>query len=530
MKRRGVRMVSRLVLLPLASALMLPVIDLQLTVAHGTPVPSHHDATETAKHGDHPGQTGTSSAAGTVVIDIDGSITYQIFSGVGGTLSIFEDNTYQAHDSSQPASVSATEEDREGIASLLYEQIGLTRARVFLAGFEPANDNDDPRSIDSDAFDWTATNPETAFIKIARERGLTTFWTTFSIWSAAESWLRPPGPVCGLDPAKIDEYVEWLLAAELRLRDEGLLTPYLAIVNEPDFAPNCGNEAAVISVDATITIIKRLGARLREEGLPAMFVVSDGLNPERALPYMEAVLVDPEARPYVGALAYHSYSGPYPNARATLETSGRGQPDPSSIAIREGIAALAAQYGLPVWMTEVCVCVDQGDNLSAFDMGQARLNHFFDEWTFANVSAIDVMNLFFIERLGVGDELVHIFFRSDGVLDRYEIAPYGYLVGQITRFVSSGSIRIEAMSSESLVRVVSFVRPDGRVVVVAINNADNAVYANIALRSLEWIPSTLPLTTSEDGAYWTDGGRIDVVDGVASVPLPAKSVVTLEGE
>jgi hypothetical protein len=50
---------------------------------------------------------------------------------------------------------------------------------------------------------------------------------------------------------------------------------------------------------------------------------------------------------------------------------------------------LAAQYNLPVWMTEICDCTPR--SASDFDLVRGRLNHVHDELTIANVSAFDAI-------------------------------------------------------------------------------------------------------------------------------------------
>ena len=66
---------------------------------------------------------------------------------------------------------------------------------------------------------------------------------------------------------------------------------------------------------------------------------------------------------------------------------------------------------------------------------------------FSTIAAFDVMNLMFLDRPEIRDELVHIYFRPTGELERYEIAPYGYLIGHYSRYVLPGSVRIEATST-----------------------------------------------------------------------------------
>ena len=93
--------------------------------------------------------------------------------------------------------------------------------------------------------------------------------------------------------------------------------------------PLSGNgELAGGSVPEIIDIVKRAGARLRAEGFATMkFVIPAEETEELSLEHATAVLADPVARPFVGAIAYHPY--PYGSTYASvpniLATSGSGQ-------------------------------------------------------------------------------------------------------------------------------------------------------------------------------------------------------------
>ncbi|MBI3961914.1 MAG: hypothetical protein HY335_04100 [Deinococcus sp.] len=468
-------------------------------------------------------------------IQVDGASRYQTFSGFGATLTAFEtEGIYRAHDATQPERVTASRSDREAVARLLYTQLGLTRTRVVLEGFEPVNDNDDPFAFNPAGFDWTVVNPDSDFVGLARPYGLSTWWASFALDSGErEAWRRLPGSACALDPSKIDEEVEWLLAAVLRFRDLGLELPYITVNNEPDLCP----PGFKIDIDDFVAIVKRLGTRLRASGLAAQLVVSDGWIPQNAVRYMQAALADPEARQYVRALAYHAYADGYDDPAALLSGPAESNPPHPAVQVRQQIRDLAAQHNLPVWMTEVCYCVPRtvdGHDSSAllysyFELGRARLNHLHDELTIANVAAFDAMNLFFIERPGVGDELVHVYFRPDGALERYEISTYGYLLGHYSHFIVPGSVRLQADSRDPLVRVVAFARPDGRLVIVALNNNPVAMQAELTFTGLSQAPSALEVLTSQEDALWQSGAEVILNGNLATTILPPLSVTTYLG-
>ena len=469
----------------------------------------------------------STTASGTVVVVVNGAQQRQVFEGFGATLTIFEEEgVYQRHDPSQPASVTATRTQREAIASMLYGGIGNSRLRVFLKDFEPANDNSDPSTLNPAGFEWTRSTVDAQldFVALALAQGLrTVFWeVALDTPGHAQAWLRKQGSDCALNPSLIDEDVEWLLAAALHVRDRGLPIEYLGVNNEPDLCP----PGYKIEIADFVTIVKRLGARLRAAGLATRIVVSDGWVPANSLLYMRAVLTDPVARQYVGALAFHAYDA-YGNAGSILRTSGAGQPPHGAVESRQQIRDLAATYGLPVWMTEVCYCAPQPQ--PQFEYLRARLNHLHDELTIADVNAFDVMNSFFIERPGVGDELVHIYFRPNGALDRSEIAPYGLLIGQYAAAAPPGSVRIVATSSDPLVRMLAFQRPDAQPALIVLNNAQEARTLRVTLSGLPTTPSSLVALVSRAGSYAQAIPNIPVVGSVAAITVPPLSVTTFRG-
>jgi len=319
----------------------------------------------------------TLAPTSSVDVQVNGSLRYQVFDGFGGTVTIFEDvGVYHRHDPSQPVKTTASLAQRQDIAKLLFSDLGITRGRVFPINYEPANDNTDPFTFNPSAFEWYLTDALAGFVELSRPYGLKTWWASFALDTGhQQAWLRKTGSNCAFNPAMIDEDVEWILAAALHFRDKGQELPYLTINNEPDLC----SPGYKIEISDYITILKRLGGRMQAEGLSTKIVVSDGWNPQNALLYMQAVLADPEARQYVGALAYHAYADGYDNPSMLLDQSAAGQPPHEALNTRQKIRDLGAQYNLPIWMSEVCYCVPKAFN--DFELVRGRLNHLHDELT-----------------------------------------------------------------------------------------------------------------------------------------------------
>lgn len=497
---------------------------------------THLDETATAEavgHGHHEYATSTPlppaafTPSATVTIKVDGGARYQTISGFGATFRPFNSPFSKLDDPNGPSFTTASDGQRQGIADILFRQLGLSRFRVFPADYvKAAAGNSDPFALNPAGFDWTIVDQEVAFIALTQPIGLRTPWASFSLDGGADTaWLRKPGSPCALNPAGLDKDVEWLYVAAKHFSDAGYALPYLTVNNEPDLCP----PGYKIEVADYVTILKQLGARLRRDGLNTRMVVSDGWMPQNALLYMQATLADPAARQYVGALAYHAYADGYDDPAYLLEHSAQSQPPHAAVAVRQKIRDLAAQYNLPVWMTEVCYCTPRS-GFSEFELLRARLNHLHDELTIGNVSAFDAINLYNIRRPGVYDELVEVFYRADGSLERYQLAVYGQLLGQYSRFIAPDSVRARADSSDPRLRVMAFIRPDGKVVVVALNNNSFAVQADIALAGLAQTPTAFSVLTSREGAIWQTPPDTPLSQGAASLALAPLSVTTLVGK
>ncbi len=460
-----------------------------------------------------------------VSIRVDASQRHQTINGFGATLVPFElENFYKAHDSSQPVRVVVPPLIRAELARIIHQELGFSRARLTLNGFEPENDNADPNLIDWSRFFWhyrggdlMGADAFSDYVNLARPFGLRTWFPTFQNTGAGEAWLRRPLST-SLDPALTDEYVEHLLAVALHFRDIGQSLEYLALQNEPTVG-------RVMSPEMMKDVVAKLGAQLRANGLSARLVVPDDVNPSSTLEYLEPILRDSTTRQYVGAIAYHSYDGLYDHPAAILDTSARGLLHSPVGNPRAQLRELSSSYNIPLWMSEVSSKLPNG--MSEFDAALARANHVHDELTQTDVSAFDQMMLFFIHRPRIEESLFYVYFNPDGSLQRYEISAYGYLLGQYAREIVPGSFRVDATTADPLVRASAYQRPDGGLVVVAINNRNVPLTVNIEVRGAGRLPTQFRVRSSSAGGMWQAGAAVDFNNAVVQVILPAKSVTTL---
>src|SRR5260370_24955980 len=178
---------------------------------------------------------------------------------------------------------------------------------------------------------------------------------------------------------------------------------------------------------------------------------------EVSLRVARAILSDPCARPFVGAIGYHSYpyGEGYSSASFILNTSGAGKPDTERVAVRHGLPDLGNKYNVNVWMTENS---HAGTALS-YETFRARAIQIHDELLYADASAYFAMGAmwdltsqrlhFHNNDLYGGDaEGTAVLINNDtGAVD---ITGIGYAIGHYARWVKPGAVRVDATSSDPL--------------------------------------------------------------------------------
>lgn len=405
----------------------------------------------------------------------------QTMAGFGASSRVWDDpHVSNAASSSVPAAA------QEKILTLLFADLGLTRMRPVLdGGVEPINDNTDPLTFDGEKFhfEWKRTDAHISLVEQAIPKGLNMF---FASPLKLESWMTEDNP---------EEYVEWALAILLRWRDRGLELPYFSVVNEPGF-----EYSGIWSAEWMRTVVKRLGARMRAEGLRTMLVIPDDLNPGEAYKRASVVLRDPEARRYVGALAYHLYDA-----------------EESDLAHMRN---LAAEYGIPIWMTEFSVPNDT--NFSGAIEWIKIIHKLVATY---NVSAVDYMWGFF-GSWEKNHTILSIEF-LDGQYVRHHVGPLYYLTGQFSKFVRPGHIRVETHSSSQDLLVTAY-KSGSQLVIVAINagHEDRRVDVTVTDATAPLRFSAIRTTARE---FWNELEPIATDTSTFYVALPAQSVTTFRG-
>jgi O-glycosyl hydrolase len=412
-------------------------------------------------------------------VTVDPSSRFQTMQGFGTTERLFDDPhvTETFDPATQRAAAIPPAADQERILDALYVSIGLTRVRFHPDLMEGVNDNADPNVADLSKFDfsWKVADGHIAHMRRLLPRGVTTF---FASPVMIEPWMNTTNPA---------EYAEWVVVMLRHWRDQGLEMPYYSIMNEPGFI-----RSGIWPGSWMRDVIRILGPRLTAEGLKTKLIVPDDLDAMQALGRLQVILADPQARQYVGAVAYHLYN-----------RGGEAQ-----------VKQLAEQFGIPVWMTEFST----GDDW--FQWATIMQQEIADY----GASAVDYMWGYF----GDWDKSQLIRIRtSNGTYAGFDFNRQYYVMGQYSKFVRPGAVRIGATSAESDVKIAAFLSGPNEIV-VATNTGSQQLNVSFELGSGSCLSRVDPMRTSETEGLQTLP-TITLNQSSFSATLPPRSVTTFVG-
>jgi O-glycosyl hydrolase len=432
---------------------------------------------------------------------------------------------------------------RSQAIDVVYNQVGITMGNLEGALLESPddwnarrNDNDDPFKINWSGFQtFNADTMKTKVVDVAQPLGFDNYFLAQKI---NVRWASP-----WLDSIRqnnydryLDEAAEQVAAGQVYWYDVyGIVPRYQMLFNEP----LSGNgELLNGAVQDVVDIIKRAGARLRSEGFSTIkFVVPNEETEEISLSSATAILADPQARQYVGAIGYHPY--PYGSVYASipriLHTSGMGRPDQDRIVVRNNLRDLGKQYGIPVWMTEV----SHGEvDSRSFDACRGRAIHIHDELVYADAAAYFGMNNMWdtiSQQLHFGNS--NLFSEEDTIVlidndtETVHTTGMGYAIGHYARWIERGAVRTEAISSDPLLLVTAFRQTSQRrIVLVIINNASAEKSINIKVNAVR-LEGNLTGEQSTAAAYWQPIRPFAPTAPTSfMLTVPAQSVTTIVGQ
>ena len=436
-------------------------------------------------------------AQSNVTVKIDASTEYQRMEGFGQAAS----NSLTSH-----GAKTVSDSLRAIAIEKAYHQVGINMGTIGMLLESPGawerrrNDDDDPFTINWKGFDTTALKATHQYlIEPAKAHGFSNYY--LGAESPNVRWWAPwLAAVRNQDYNRfLDEAAEQVLATLTFWKEAyGEEQPYYMMGNEQVTGNHAsmdpaGGYGAVNPTQQVVDLIKRAGQRIRAAGFTkTRFVVGTEETEETSFDMAAAILADPDARQYVGAIAYHTYPyhEGYSSTSFILSTSGTGKPDPSRVRIRNRIRDLAKQYSLAAWNNENS---NAGDPLS-YDNFRARSIQIHDELVYANAAAYFCMYSMWdqaSQRVNFGSSTE--FYKNEGsavLIDngtkKVDVTGIGYAIGHYARWIKPGAVRIEASSSDPLVQVTAFRDvASGRLVLVVNNNVKDVVSLNVELKGME---------------------------------------------
>jgi O-glycosyl hydrolase len=421
---------------------------------------------------------------GASVITLDAKARYQTMQGFGVSMRLFDDPrvTNTLDPATKRATATAPASAQAVILDALYTDLGLTRVRFLPGdgGIEPVNDNADPLVADLSKFDfsWTNGDGQLDLMPALALRGARTY---FAATPALESWMTEANP---------QEYAEWLLVTLRHWRDRGYEPPYVSLKNEPGSAASGGVWSATYLRDVT----NILGARIKADGMKTKIVLPDDVNAREAYARLQVILADPEARQYVGAVAYH------------LRDVG------GELELKQ----LAEQHGIPIWMTDY--------STPDFLQLSSTINTLISE---DGVSAVDYTWGFYGDH--EPSQLVRLVSRN-GAYERFVKTSQYFAVGQYARYVPPGAVRIGATSNDPSVKATAFVDNAKLIVVVTYLGGPYERPVRVELGQGAPCVKRVESVRTSDVDNWNPLPQQFIDIPRISVVVPARSITTFVGQ
>lgn len=462
-----------------------------------------------------------SAASSSVHITIRPEQTFQRWEGFGSSILSWHEPHPEV-----PLFKNVPAEALEEAMRLAYGELGLTRARFFPRPFQPEHESDPDRPEDwrtllqleaGDCDGYVAT------VQALQRHGLRDWYPCFQVDGRVPGgpppWMRPANNHRSLAPETYDDYLDLLMLLTRHWRDRfGLEPSFWSLCNEPTYPPS---RPLQIPIDGMLYLVKALGRRLRADGFATRIVMPDDWTPQyTTVAYAEAVLADPEARSYVAGVGFHgydSYEKPFLDWRVLdLQREWRRR-----------LRDVCRYYNVPAWQTESCSIQPGRD---PFDDALFRANHIHDDLTCADAATWDYMWGIWqaewrVEKGWGVQSPVYVRFDEQGHPSDVFCNELAHILGQWSKAVRPGAVRVEARSDDPEVRVTAF-RQGEETTLVAINNRAEPVMTNLRLDDLPATRAVAGFATAE-GRPWQPLPPHRMDDGRDEATLVGRSITTL---
>lgn len=285
-----------------------------------------------------------------------------------------------------------------------------------------------------------------------------------SPWSAP-AWMKDNGSLIGgsLLPANYNVYAQYLVKYIQQMQAEGIRIDAITVQNEPQHGGN--NPSMVMSATEQRDFIKNsLGPAFQSAGLATKIIIWDHNcdNPN----YPITILNDPDAKRYINGSAFHLYAGDI----SAMSSVKAAHPDRDLYFTEQWTGASGSFDGDFKWHIRN-VMIGSLRNWSKVAL----------QWNLANDPSYGPFT-------PGGCNQCKGALTIGGTSVTRNVAYYN--VAQLSKFIPPGSVRIASTQTGSLYSV-AVVRPDGKKVLVVLNDGNSPQTFNIWYQS-RWAAATLP--------------------------------------
>jgi len=274
-----------------------------------------------------------------------------------------------------------------------------------------------------------------------------------SPWSAP-SWMKTNGASKGgiLQLKYFDAYAKYFVKYLQAMAQEGINIEAITIQNEPLYDGN--NPSMYMSPEDQGAFVKNnLGPAFETAGIKTKVVIYDH-NADHT-DYPMAILNDAAAKKYIDGSAFHLYGGDI----SSLSSVHNTYPDKNLYFTEQWEGAPGNMANDLKWATRELV-IGATRNWCKVVL----------QWNLASNSALEPHT-----PGGCTQCLGAVTIDGDVVVRN----PAYYVIAHASKFVNSGSVRIESNSTGELPNV-AFKRPDGKIVIIVLNNTDLSKSFNIS--------------------------------------------------
>jgi O-glycosyl hydrolase len=400
----------------------------------------------------------------------------------------------------------------EQVIRLLFdpaEGIGLSAYRYNIGAGGGAEISDAWRrtqsfEISPGAYDWNRDANAVRVLKAVRDAGVSQF---IAFANSPPPRLTRSGMVSGavdgssnLRQNKEAEFARYLVDIVSHLRDEkDIPIGWISPVNEPqwDWQPGKGQEGCHYEIDEIAALTKALQTEIASRGLDIAVIVPEAGEWKGAAAYMDGLLGNPEIAPGLPIFAVHSYWS---------------QPE------QKAPAAAYLQQNYPdvrLWMTEWTEMQSGRDTRMDAALVLAQTIH--EDLTLGGVTSWQYWIA--VSKYDWRDGLLYV----DEIRQVPEETKRLWVMGNFSRFVRPGSVRIAAQVDSNNLLVSAFQPPEQEpLVIVVVNPSVNEMAAKLEISGDAWYQYSQFVTDSQRDLERAASGAIP-----NAFTFPPRSVSTL---